>query len=82
MTAEEKIKKVKEKLFCDSIATFVLFMTCVDWFFLDFNIEYFANNIMWFFLIVILIVSNIHSIVLGRKDYKNIKETWDERGEL
>lgn len=71
---EDEQKKTIDNILCDSIAVFVLSISCGDMFFVDFNIEYFANNIMWFALMIFLIVDKIYSAVSGINEYRYLKE--------
>lgn len=74
MEHTEQMKKIKDNIFCEGIAVFTLSMACVDMFFVDFNLDYFADNIMWFVVMIFLIVSNVRSLVVSVNDYKYLKK--------
>lgn len=71
MEDKEQMKTIRDNMFCEGMAVFTLSLACVDMFFVNFNLEYLADNIMWFAVMIFLIVSNILSLV---NDYRYLKE--------
>jgi len=68
------LKKIKENIFCESMAVITVVLAGIDMFFLDFDLEYFTNNIMWFAIIIFVIVSNIISLREDIIKYRCLKQ--------
>lgn len=73
MEHTEEMKTIRNNMFCEGMAAFILSLACVDMFFVDFNLDYFADNIMWFTVMIFLIVSNSLSLVEDVNAYRYLK---------
>ena len=73
METREQMKKLKENIFWESIATLTLSIACIDMFFIDFNLEHVADNIMWFVVTIFLIIRNSLSLVEDAHAYMYLK---------
>lgn len=63
------LDEMKEKIISAACAVFCCSAALVDMFLLDFDLGYFADNIMWFVVMIGVIIINVRTLIVNINEY-------------